>query len=129
MTAPVWVPLHAVTTIHDRQVARHGGAQGLRDLGLLENALARPLNAHVYGETAIDALGASYAFGLAKAHAFVDGNKRTAFVTAVTFVRLNGWTFRPSPIDGVHTMEGLAAGEVSETAFAAWLRDGMKRLP
>ena len=121
MTAPVWVPLRAVITFHDRQIARHGGAPGMRDLGLLEAACARPVNRAAYGETDLHVLAATYAFGICKAHAFVDGNKRTAFVTTLTFLRLNGLEMRPDPAEGVRMMEDLAAGEVTEVAFAQWL--------
>lgn len=121
MTAPVWVPLRAVITFHDRQIARHGGAPGMRDLGLLEAACGRPVNRAVYGETDLHVLAAAYAFGICKAHAFVDGNKRTAFVTTLTFLRLNGLQMRPNPTEGVRMMEDLAAGEVEEVQFAAWL--------
>lgn len=121
MTAHVWVPLQAVLIIHDRQIARHGGASGIRDLTLLEAAIERPRNKDGYGEANLETLAAAYAFGIAKAHAFVDGNKRTAFVTAATFLRLNGFGVRPAPLDGVTAMEDLAAGTLSEDAFTSWL--------
>ncbi|QFT62178.1 type II toxin-antitoxin system death-on-curing family toxin [Roseivivax sp. THAF30] len=124
MTAPVWVPLAAVKTIHDRQISRHGGAPGLRDAGLLEGALGRPFNIHAYGNSDLFDLSAGCAFGIAKAHAFVDGNKRTAFVTSVAFLRLNGYAFRPDPVEGVRAMEDLASGALSEADFAAWLKAG-----
>lgn len=125
MTGPVWVPLQAVILIHDRQIARHGGAPGLRDLGLLEAALARPINRAGYGEADVVVLAAAYAFGICKAHAFVDGNKRTAFVTMATFLRLAGYGFRPDPGEGVRMMEDLARDAVGEAAFADWLRGGL----
>jgi len=121
MTSPLWVPLRAVISFHDRQIARHGGAPGLRDLGLLEAACGRPINRAGYGEGDLHILAGAYAFGIAKAHAFVDGNKRTAFVTTLTFLRLNGLQMRPNPAEGVRMMEDLAAGKVSEAAFAEWL--------
>jgi death on curing protein len=121
VTAPVWVPLRAVISFHDRQIARHGGAPGMRDISLLEAACARPLNRAAYGESDLHVLAAAYAFGIAKAHAFVDGNKRTAFVTTLTFLRLNGLQMRPDPVAGVRMMEDLAAGEVTEAIFAQWL--------
>ncbi len=124
MSGPVWVPLRAVLAFHDRQIVRHGGAAGMRDMALLESGCARPANLAVYGTPDLFELAAAYAFGIAKAHAFVDGNKRTAFVTAVTFLRLNGQGFRPDPAEGVRMMEDLASGEVSEEAFAKWLRKG-----
>lgn len=128
MTTPIWVPLAAVVVIHDRQIARHGGAPGMRDATLLEMGCARAMNLAAYTEATIPEIAAAYAFGISKAHAFVDGNKRTAFVTAVTFLRLNGFGFRPEPVRGVTMMEGLAAGEVSEAAFAEWLQAGLTSL-
>ncbi|MHC0055326.1 type II toxin-antitoxin system death-on-curing family toxin [Actibacterium sp. D379-3] len=121
MNQPVWVPLQAVLIIHDRQIARHGGASGMRDIQLLEAAMERPRNKAAYGEPSLDEIAAAYAFGIAKAHAFVDGNKRTAFVTSATFLRLNGFGLRPDPLDGVTAMENLASGVISEETFAAWL--------
>lgn len=120
---PLWVPARVVSVIHDRQISRHGGAPGLRDAGLLDAALARPQNLVVYGNPDLCDCAAAYAFGIAKAHAFMDGNKRTAFVTAATFLRLNGSHLRPDPGDGVRMMEDLAATVLSEEGFAAWLRD------
>ena len=128
MSGPVWVPLRAVIVIHDRQIARHGGAAGLRDMALLEMGCARAMNLAAYADADIAMIAAAYAFGLAKAHAFVDGNKRTAFVTALTFLRLNGYAFRPDPVDGVRMMEDLASGQVSEARFAGWLTSGMTPL-
>ena len=125
MTTPVWVPLPAVVVIHDRQISRHGGASGLRDMALLEMGCARAMNLAADTDAGLPRIAAAYAFGISKAHAFVDGNKRTAFVTALTFLRLNGFHFRPDPVEGVRMMEGLAAGEVSETAFATWLESGL----
>jgi death-on-curing protein len=119
---PTWVPFRALLTFHDRQITRHGGAPGIRDIALLEAACARPVNRAAYGETDLHTLAAAYAFGIAKAHAFIDGNKRTAFVTTLTFLRLNGLQMRPDPAEGVRMMEDLAAGEVSEAAFAGWLK-------
>ena len=124
MKPPVWVPLAAVFVIHDRQIARHGGGAGLRDSALLESGCSRPLNLWAYGSPSLEELSAAYAFGIVKAHAFIDGNKRTAFVTAIIFLRLNGLVFRPDPVGGVQMMEGLAAGTVSEAGFATWLQEG-----
>lgn len=125
MTGPVWVPLAAVLAVHDRQIARHGGAPGLRDLALLEMGCAPAMNLAAYTEAGLAKIAAFYAFGIFKAHAFVDGNKRTAFVTALTFLRLNGYAFRPPPVEGVKMMETLAAGQVSEAEFAKWLLSGI----
>lgn len=128
MMALVWVPLAAVVAIHDRQVARHGGAPGIRDRALLEMGCARATNRAAYADCRLVEIAAAYAFGISKAHAFVDGNKRTAFVTALTFLRLNGFSFRPEPREGVRMMEDLAAGNVSETEFAEWLSSGLTPL-
>lgn len=124
MKEPTWVPIQVITIVHDRQISRHGGAPGLRDLTLLEAGCARAMNKFSYGSVSIFDLAAAYAYGIAKAHAYVDGNKRTAFVTALTFLRLNGLSFRPEPVEGVRMMEGLASGEVSEDKFAEWLAQG-----
>ncbi len=126
----VWVPLSVIVTVHDRQISRHGGASGLRDRALLETGAARALNraAHDDDATHFD-IAAAYAFGIAKAHAFVDGNKRTAFVTAVTYLRLNGYAFRPDPVQGVQVMEGLADSSITESQFADWLKSGSVALP
>lgn len=124
----IWVPLAVVLAIHDRQIARHGGASGMRDAALLEMGCARAMNLAVYSSPGLSEIAAAYAFGISKAHAFVDGNKRTAFVTALTFLRLNGYSFRSDPIEGVKKMENLASGEVSEADFAAWLATGMRPL-
>lgn len=90
--------------------------------------MAKPRNLFVYGDPDLHDLAAAYAFGIAKAHAFVDGNKRTAFVTAATFLRLNGIAIRPDPVRGVAMMEKLAAGELSEPDFAVWIRHTGQRL-
>ena len=128
MTGPIWVPLAAIIAIHDRQISRHGGAAGMRDRSLLEAGCARPLNQAAYGTPSLPQLAAAYAYGIAKAYAFVDGNKRTAFVTALTFLRLNGLGFRPDAVQGVRMMEDLASGDVTEAAFAAWLSTEMTEL-
>ena len=122
MSEPIWVPTRAVHIVHDRQIARHGGASGLRDEGLLQNALQRPVNKWQYENADTFECAAAYAFGIAKAHAFVDGNKRTAFVTSVTFLRLNGWRFITEPADGIAFMENLASDVVSEEQFKNWLK-------
>ena len=124
MSKPVWVPTRAVYIVHDRQIARHGGASGLRDEGLLQGALQRLLNKWQYEDVDIFGCAAAYAFGIAKAHAYVDGNTRTAFVTSVTFLRLNGWHFMTDPAEGVGFMEDLASGAVSEERFKNWLEQG-----
>ena len=128
MSEPIWVPNRAVYIIHDRQIARHGGASGLRDEGLLQGALQRPINKWQYENSDTFGCAAAYAFGVAKAHAFVDGNKRTAFVTSVTFLRLNGWHFVTKPAEGVTFMEDLASGAVSEGSFRNWLEQSSTKI-
>jgi death-on-curing protein len=122
----IWVPLAAVVAIHDRQISRHGGAPGIRDRALLEMGCARAMNLAAYADADLAEIASAYAFGIAKAHAFIDGNKRTAFVTALTFLRLNGYAFLPNPAKGVQMMEGLAADQIDETEFANWLKAGWK---
>ena len=128
MTQIKWVPLEIVITIHDRQISRHGGASGIRDLGLLESALARPQNLKNYGDPSIFELGASYAFGIAKAHAFVDGNKRTAFQSCFVFLYINGADLQVNNDAVVQMMEGLASDQVSESEFAKWLESSSEHI-
>ena len=123
MSTWAWVPLAALRVVHDRQIARHGGAPGIRDPALLEMGCTRAMNRAAYEDADVFAIAAAYAYGIAKAHAFVDGNKRTAFVAAFTFLRLNGVFLRPDPGMGVRMMEDLAADKESEEAFAKWLLD------
>lgn len=125
MTEPIWVPLAAVIAIHDRQITRHGGAAGIRDKALLEMGCARAMNLAAYTDAGLAEIASAYAFGISKAQAFVDGNKRTAFVTALTFLRLNGYSVRPETIEGARMMEDLATGRIGETDFAKWLSNGM----
>ncbi len=121
--APAWVTYDQVIAIHSRQLRRFGGAPGLRDDGLLRSALERPANKWHYEQAGLAELAAAYAFGLAKNHAFVDGNKRIAFMTMVTFLRKNGVQFSPDQAPATAIMMSLAAGEVSEDSLARWIRD------
>ena len=125
MAEPVWIREDAVIAIHRRQLAEHGGADGIRDAGLLASALGRPKNLLAYSEEASDlaALTASYAFGLVKNHPFIDGNKRVAFVVCRTFLKLNGCDIDSSQADKYTTFLKLAAGELSESEFTDWLRE------
>ena len=107
---------------HDRQLAEHGGGAGLRDAGALDSALARPRNRWEYGEDDLAVLAAAYAFGIARNHPFVDGNKRTAWVVARGFLRLNGLKFESEPLDVINTVLALAAGELAEDELADWFR-------
>lgn len=123
MSEPVWLGRRVVEAIHDEQIAEHGGTRGLRDAGLLEIALARPLNAFADGERDLAALAAAYAFGIARSHPFADGNKRTAFLAAYTFLGLNGRELTAPEAEAVVMTLGLAAGDLPEAGYAAWLRD------
>jgi death-on-curing protein len=120
---PEWIGVELALAIHERQLAEHGGGVGVRDEGLLESALARPINSWLYGEPDMAAVAAAYAFGLARNHPFVDGNKRTAWVLARLFLRLNGAELRFDPADAIRLMLALAAGELKEDALADWFRD------
>ena len=123
MTKPwTWVAPDVVLAIHDRQLAEHGGSEGLRDPGLLSSALARPENAAAYATPDAAGLAAAYAFGIAKNHPFVDGNKRTAWVVARLFLVLNDHRLVFSPADAIAAVEALAAGTLDEPALAAWFR-------
>jgi death-on-curing protein len=123
MKQPVWIERAALELLHDAGLARFGGQPGLRDEDLLESALARPKNAfHLSGATGIAALAASYAFGLAKDHPFVAGNKRAAFLACGLFLELNGLKLTATPIDAYATVTALAGGTLGEDEFAAWVR-------
>ena len=117
-----WLPKGAVLAMHARQLAEHGGGTGIRDEGLLESALQRPQNKFEYENPDVADLAAAYAYGIAKNHPFVDGNKRTALVAARTFLLLNGYQITASKEDRANTFIALAAGELSETELAEWFR-------
>jgi len=119
---PVWLDATDALAIHDRQLSEHGGGSGIRDQGLLESALARPVNRWAYGEDDWMVLAAAYAFGLARNHPFVDGNKRTAWVLARLFLALNGQELIFSPKDAINVVLALAAGELAEDELADWFR-------
>ncbi|MSQ89267.1 MAG: type II toxin-antitoxin system death-on-curing family toxin [Betaproteobacteria bacterium] len=124
-----WIWLDATDAIayHAELVAAHGGDAGLRDRGLLESALARPQNSAAYGEPTVFELATAYAFGIAKNHPFVDGNKRVALVTSVTFLELNGWRFVANEADSAIAFLDLAAGQISEKEFARWLETSCQK--
>lgn len=122
-TEPKWVSYEQVIAIHSRQLRRFGGAPGLRDEGMLRSALERPINKWQYEQAEISVLAAAYAIGLAKNHAFVDGNKRIAFMTMVAFLRKNGIQFAPQQAHATKIILALAAGEVSEESLARWIKD------
>ncbi|MFO1261567.1 MAG: type II toxin-antitoxin system death-on-curing family toxin [Sphingomonadaceae bacterium] len=119
---PVWIEAELAIAIHDRQLAEHGGPVGLRDKAMFESALARPQNQWAYGTDDPCALAAAYAFGIARNHPFVDGNKRTAWVLARLFLMLNTMKLAFDPTEAVRTMMALAAGELSEEELADWFR-------
>ena len=118
-----WVPLDYLYVIHDRQIREYGGTPGTRDLALLESGYSRAINRANYEDPDVFGVAAAYAYGIAKAHAFVDGNKRTAFVAAFMFLEINNVSLQPDPDAGVKMMEDLAADRVSEQDFAVWLRE------
>ncbi len=123
--APIWVRPDVVTAIHQRQLAEHGGATGVRDAGLLASALERPRNLLAYGDPSPDIaeLAAAYGFGIARNHPFVDGNKRTALVVMLGFLRLNGVALAAPAQDIYQMIMDLAAGILDEEGLANWLRD------
>jgi death-on-curing protein len=120
---PVWIRLDVVLVMHEEALMLHGGPEGVRDLGLLESALARPKNLFVYGEqedVSMARFAAAYAKGIVANHPFVDGNKRTAFTVSLTFLKLNGLELTATKEDRVLTFWSLAAGEISEEQLALW---------
>ena len=126
MSEWVWLDPRVILAAHDEQLAEHGGAEGVRDMGGLESALARPQNLVAYGDPDAAALAAAYAFGIAKNHPFVDGNKRTALVAMETFLELNGRTLEADDVQCALTILALAAGELSEADLAAWVRKNLR---
>jgi death-on-curing protein len=118
-----WIDKQALLLLHGESLAEHGGAAGIRDAGLLDSALARPQNLIAYGNPDFADLAAAYGFGLAKNHAFVDGNKRAAFLAVGLFLALNGYRLTATQADATLTMLALAAGEIDEPAFARWMRE------
>jgi len=123
---PIWVNKRAIAAVHDRQLAEHGGGAGVRDEGLFESALARPLNAYGYGQSDLCELAALYAAGIVRNHPFVDGNKRTGFMTAYIFLARNGLRLVATEEEAVKHVVALAAEEIDEEAFAAWLRSAVE---
>ena len=121
-TEPIWLDSTDALAIHDRQLAEHGGGTGVRDLTMLESALGRPVNRWHYGADDPAELAAAYAFGVARNHPFVDGNKRTAWVLARLFLVINGYTLVFDKEDAVRTVLALAAGDLTEEELADWFR-------
>jgi death-on-curing protein len=124
---PIWIETRDVLAIHDRLLALHGGAAGLRDRGLLESALARPRQHHFYASSSdrIE-MAALYTSGVVRNHPFVDGNKRTGFVIGLLFLEVNGFHFKASEPDATQAVTFLAAGTLDEAGYTAWLRKNVR---
>jgi death-on-curing protein len=125
---PIWLSTELVQAMHLRQLSEHGGGAGVRDLGLLDSALQRPLNRAANGEVELAGLAADFAFGIARNHPFIDGNKRTALVASFTFLYLNGWVMNSSQIENVQTFLSLAASTLSEDQLAGWFKQNMRNV-
>jgi death-on-curing protein len=123
MTPPRWLDKRDLLILHAESLADHGGAEGLRDEGLLDSALARPQNMTAHGGPDMFLMAAAYALGIAKNHPLVDGNKRAAFLAAGVFLELNGWRLEADPDVATAAVFDLAAGDLDEDGFAAWLRE------
>jgi len=127
MTGWIWVQTEAALAAHQEQLTEWGGPEGVRDKGALESAMARPQNLAAYGEPDAAALASSYAYGLARNHPFVDGNKRTAAVVSEGLLNINGYVLRATDAEVVVTFEALATGELSENELAEWFRERVVR--
>ena len=117
-----WINKELLITLHDESLSMHGGASGIRDEGLLDSALNRAVNLAMYGDPSLAELAAAYGFGLVKNHAFIDGNKRVAFLSVGLFLGLNGYKLKASQVDATLTMLAVASGDLNETDFASWVR-------
>ena len=126
MTQPVWLQTRLVLALHDMLIAEHGGPRGVRDAGLLDSALSRPVNLFSYGDPDLPALAAAYAAGIIKNHPFVDGNKRTGFAAAATFLDRNGLELTASEAEATRMTLDLASGSVAEEEYGAWLRENSR---
>lgn len=118
----IWLDASILRAVHDEQLVEHGGIAGIRDTGMFESALSKPQNLASYGEPDFAELAASYGFGLAKNHPFLDGNKRTAFVAIELFLRLNGYVLKADDASCVLTILAVAAGDIDEPGFVVWIR-------
>jgi death-on-curing protein len=125
----VWINPDVVYAAHDRQIAEHGGPDGIRDQNAVESAMARPQNLAAYGTPDAADLAAAYAFGFARNHGFADGNKRTAWIVSNVFLLDNGYRLRVDPIDAIRTFEGLAGGSIAEHQLAEWIRARLSKYP
>lgn len=126
MSEPRWLLRSLVDAMHDMQLAEHGGAPGIRDQNMLASALDRPVNAFHYGVTDLHELAAAYAFGIAKNHPYVDGNKRTAFLCAAVFLSVNGIRLDAEEAAATQAVLDLASGGIDQAGFAQWLKDSSK---
>ena len=126
----VWLDRAVILAVHDMQLAEHGGGAGVRDAGLLDSALGKPLQLQAYGEPPPDAAAraAAYGYGISRNHPFIDGNKRTGYVAAELFLVLNGYAMTASDESATLTTLSLAASDIDEAAFADWLRRHLQRL-
>ena len=124
---PGWLTLQGVLAMHEQLVAEYGGDAGVRNLGLLDSALAAPRHHYTYGERDIPVLAAAYAYGITRNHPFIDGNKRTAFLAAYTFLGINGWELNAPEQQAVKVVVGLSDRSVSAEAFAEWLRTACRK--
>lgn len=123
MMAPIWIEEAVVIAIHRRQLAEHGGSDGIRDKGLLESALFRPKNKYNYGNPTIFELAAAYGYGIAKNHPFIDGNKRTSYVVTRTFLKLNGCDIQASAIEKYQMWMRLASSQINEAELVKWISE------
>ncbi|MBB5036285.1 type II toxin-antitoxin system death-on-curing family toxin [Prosthecobacter dejongeii] len=121
MNEPEWIEKETVLGLHEQSLHDHGGSPGIRDEGLLDSALGKPINVFAYGHPTLFDLAASYVYGLVKNHLFLDGNKRTGFITGILMLELNGYHFTAGEADAAVRTLALAAGEMTEAAYAAWL--------
>jgi death-on-curing protein len=127
MKAPYWLTREECLALHEMMLSQHGGGEGLRDENMLESALAKPRQLFAYGKPTMSDLAASYVFGVVKNHLFIDGNKRTGFMLGVGFLERNGFEFHASEADAAVRTLALAAGEMTEKEFAAWLKANSRR--
>jgi death-on-curing protein len=127
VTEPFWLTKEFILALHERLLAEFGGLDGIRDEGLLESALGKPLNLFAYGEPTAPELAASYAFGIVRNHPFLDGNKRTGFAAAAVFLETNGFRLTATEVEATLAALALAEGALSERKYAAWLTEHSER--
>ncbi|MCH8111356.1 MAG: type II toxin-antitoxin system death-on-curing family toxin [Proteobacteria bacterium] len=128
MTEPIWLDKRIALAMHETLIREYGGSGGVRDEGLLESALARPQNQAAYGDPTLAEMAAAYAFGIARNHPFVDGNKRTALMAAYAFLRMNGLRLNAPEVEAATVIRDLAAGEIGEEELAAWITANLEEV-